>query len=127
MPVRMHGEDLTRVLVNLVKNATEALTGGGRIQIALRSQPIVGKQVPHLLLSVEDSGPGIPRKAQEKIFESGFTTRSADKKGNWPASHRGLGLSITRAIVEAAGGQIRVVNRTQPGARFEIELPVRTR
>ncbi len=43
----------------------------------------------------------------------------------WPLSHRGLGLSITRSIVEAAGGRISAANRAQGGARIEIELPVR--
>ena len=135
LPVRLTGEDLTRILVNLVKNAAEAMPDGGRIQVGLHELPVAGDAsagwstaTRSLLLTVEDNGPGIPRKAQDKIFDSGFTTRSngAMRHGGWPASHRGLGLSITRSIVEAAGGSIHAANRALGGARFEIELPVRS-
>jgi signal transduction histidine kinase len=103
---------------------------GGRVQLGLHELPAeTGTTTQSLLLTIEDNGPGIPRKALEKIFGSGYTTHSIEavKQGGWPASHRGLGLSITRSIVEAAGGSIHVVNRTPTGARFEIELPVRPR
>jgi signal transduction histidine kinase len=80
-------------------------------------------------MAVEDYGPGIAEGALEKIFESGFTTHLRNAgAGGWPSAHRGLGLAITRSIVEAAGGRIAASNRTRPtstGARFEIELPVR--
>jgi len=127
-PVRLTGEDLTRVLVNLVKNAAEAMPVGGRIQIGLREHPASSGTAEWLSLTVEDNGPGIPRRALDKIFESGYTTRGKTSTfdGAWPAAHRGLGLSIARSIVEAAGGRIHAANRTQAGARFEIELPVRT-
>jgi signal transduction histidine kinase len=133
-PVRMTGEDLTRILVNLVKNAAEAMPDGGRIQLGLRAQPAAEKAAEALNLTVEDNGPGIPRKALERIFDSGYTTRgpegsasAAFRQNGWPATHRGLGLSITRSIVEAAGGRIHAANRAPTGARFEIELPVRSR
>lgn len=128
LPVRLTGEDLTRILVNLVKNATEAMPAGGRLALGLRESREKGAS-PWLALTVDDNGPGIPHKALEKIFETGFSTRTAGAKrqGDWPASHRGLGLSITRSIVEAAGGRIAAANRAPAGARFEIELPVRTR
>jgi K+-sensing histidine kinase KdpD len=48
-------------------------------------------------------------------------------EAGWVATHRGLGLSITRSIIEAAGGRIQAANRDPAGARLEIELPVRTR
>jgi len=138
LPVRLTGEDLTRILVNLVKNAAEAMSGGGRIDLVLRESPAengpengMGRR---LALTVEDNGPGIPHKALEKIFESGYTThpggafgRGASARSSWPAPHRGLGLSITRSIVEAAGGGIHAAHRAPSGARFVIELPVRGR
>jgi signal transduction histidine kinase len=128
-PVRLTGEDLTRVLVNLVKNAAEAMPTGGRIALGLHEFHAGAETAPWLVLTIEDNGPGIPAKALEKVFESGYTTRSrgAPANGGWPGTHRGLGLSITRSIVEAAGGRIHAANRTSPGARFEIELPVRSR
>jgi signal transduction histidine kinase len=128
-PVRLTGEDLTRVLVNLVKNAAEAMPAGGRIQLGLRERHAGPGCGQWLALTIEDSGPGIPRKALEKIFASGYTSRSngASANGGWPVAHRGLGLAITRSIIEAAGGRIHAANRAPSGALFEIELPVRTR
>jgi signal transduction histidine kinase len=125
--VRLTGEDLTRVLVNLVKNAAEAMPAGGHIQIGLRERPAAAGAGETLALTIEDSGPGVPGEVLEEIFASGYTTRSKDAqaKGSWPAAHRGLGLSITRSIVEAAGGRIQAASRVRRGARFEIDLPVR--
>jgi signal transduction histidine kinase len=128
-PVRLTGEDLTRVLVNLVKNAAEAMPTGGRIALGLHEFHAGAETAPWLVLAIEDNGPGIPAKALEKVFESGYTSRSrgAPANGGWAGTHRGLGLAITRSIVEAAGGRIHAASRTSPGARFEIELPVRSR
>jgi len=125
-PVHLTAEDLTRLLVNMVKNAAEAMPSGGRIDIGLYE-----KAPGKLLLSIEDSGPGIPEQLLGKVFESGFSTRrsGAASNGGWPVAHRGLGLAITRSIVETAGGRITATNRTGAnltGARFEIELPVRS-
>jgi len=128
-PVRLSGEDLTRVLVNLVKNAAEAMRGTGTIEITLREIPGSGGGVSEVVVSVEDNGPGIPAEALDRIFEPGFTTHTASADGGedgpWQATHRGLGLSITRSIIEAAGGSLKASNRPAGGARFEMELPVR--
>jgi len=128
LPVRMSSEDLTRVLVNLVKNAVQAMPAGGAIHIRVEEAPDGAGDSPRIVLSVEDSGPGIPPEAMEWIFEPGFTTRTSpiDDFGVYRGEHRGLGLSITRSLVEAAGGRIQVSNRTPSGACFQIELPVRT-
>jgi signal transduction histidine kinase len=116
-------EDLTRVLVNLVKNALEAMRDGGRIRIGLDEFHAPSRS-SWLVLTVEDSGPGIAGTALEQIFAAGFTTHSGSGSGLlW---RRGLGLSITRSIVEGAGGRVFAANRRGGGARFEIELPVRT-
>jgi signal transduction histidine kinase len=128
LPVRLTGEDLTRVLVNLVKNAAEAMPSGGRIEMSLRARVQSPDAAPSLLLAIEDSGPGIPAKALDKIFEAGFSTQLASSAGTgWPVAHRGLGLSISRSIVESAGGRIEAQSGRSVGARFEIELPVRKR
>jgi len=127
LPVRMNGEDLTRILVNLIKNSAEAMEKGGRIRIALRELAGAGGEAGRLRLAIEDSGPGIAAGSLEAVFESGYTTRgeAAGGKGGWTARHRGLGLTITRSIVEAAGGTIKACAAAK-GARIEIELPVRT-
>jgi signal transduction histidine kinase len=126
-PVRLTGEDLTRVLVNLVKNATEAMPRGGRIAIGLREQPAGHGAADCLELSVEDNGPGISCGACETIFNSGYSTHLAGDgaNGDWALNHRGLGLTISRSIIEAAGGRITARNRAQGGACFTVELPLR--
>jgi signal transduction histidine kinase len=147
-PVRLSSEDLTRVLVNLVKNASEAMNTAGRIEISLTESLNAEGAVPKVVLAVEDSGPGIPADRLEKIFDPGYTAHAATcatgpagaERGGWSGAHRGLGLSITRSIVEAAGGRVRAVPRIQSGiqaqtqagpriggARIELELPVRIR
>ena len=128
LPVRLNGEDLTRVLVNLIKNAAEAMPAGGRIQIGLREMPAGAAATQSLELTVKDNGPGIPAEAMDRIFTSGYSSgKSAASNGGWAAAHRGLGLAITRSIVEAAGGRIHAANRIPAGARFAIELPVAMR
>jgi signal transduction histidine kinase len=126
-PVRMTGEDLTRVLVNMVKNAAEAMPGGGRVQIELHELPPAAGAAEALGLTIEDNGPGMSQETWEEIFTSGYTTRAkgTESRGSWPVIHRGLGLSITRSIVEAAGGRVFAAQSAQGGARFQIELPVR--
>jgi two-component system sensor histidine kinase ChvG len=129
------------VLVNMVKNAAEAMPSGGRILIGLSELPAQGGTVEALRLVIEDNGPGIAEEALETIFESGFTMRAKTFTAaeEWPSRHRGLGLAISRSLVEAAGGRITASNRSasgdspatetssgRGGARFEIELPVRT-
>jgi signal transduction histidine kinase len=127
-PVRLSREDLTRVLVNLVKNAAEAMRKAGSIEITLRELPDAHGNPVTAALIVEDSGPGIPENLLETVFESGYTTHTqavhVGQDGGWPATHHGLGLAITRSLIEAAGGSIRASNRSQGGARFTIELPV---
>ena len=111
-PIGLSGEDLTRVLVNLVRNAAEAMPGGGHIQIGVEERD--GK----LRLSVSDTGCGIPDSALESVFEPGYSTRlSLDRDaGRWPARHRGLGLSIVRSLVVEAGGAVWAANRGRPAA-----------
>lgn len=122
LPVRLTGEELIRVLVNLVKNAAEAVPTPSRIEIRLRERR---KPEPHLLLTVEDNGPGIPEPLRETVFTPRFTTKGDHANPSWSAAHRGLGLSISRAIVEAAGGSLTARQSAMGGARLDIELPVR--
>ncbi len=127
-PVRLTGEDLTRILVNLVKNSAEAMPEGGEITIALTEEISIqqtGANPKTLLLTVSDNGPGIPENALEEVFVAGFTTRSeGDPDFNRSGLHRGLGLSITRSILESNGGAIQAGNHPEGGARITIKLPV---
>lgn len=124
-PVSMASENLVRALVNLVRNAAEAIAGTGTIELSLDEQRDSAGVVRAVVLVVEDSGPGVPAALVEKVFEAGFTTH-----GEKPGRNSGLGLSITRSIVEEAAGRIHAENRAggdgkPAGARFVIELPVR--
>ena len=126
VPVHMSSEDLTRILVNLVKNSAEAMSRVGRIHISLWESR--GEDnTPWIVLDVEDNGPGLPENVLQKVFEPReICALSPDPfafgEGSQP--HRGLGLSIIRFIVEAAGGTIRAANRDPAGADVRIELPV---
>jgi signal transduction histidine kinase len=98
------------VLQNLISNAAAATPVGGEIEIGSRLE------AGRLQLTVADSGPGIPAADLEKIFEPLFTTRP---------DGLGLGLSISRTIVERLGGTITVRNRPGRGAAFTVELPLK--
>lgn len=128
MAVNLTGEGLIRILVNLVRNASEAMSGSGRIRISLRELPTETGTSRWAVLTVEDNGPGIPRDLLQTVFEPGFTTRGIAHEGTapgpWPVVHRGLGLSITRSIVEAAGGHIHAAVRDPSGTCIQMEFPV---
>ncbi len=70
---------------------------------------------------VEDQGPGIPAGKEEAVFERFYTERPKTEKFG---THSGLGLSISKQIVEAHGGTSRAENREEPGARLIIRLPM---
>jgi signal transduction histidine kinase len=135
--VRLTGEDLTRLLVNLVKNAAEAMpkakTQNCRVHIGLCERDTGPGAPTCLALTVEDNGPGIADADLDRIFTSGYTSRGKEAEadgettpgGSWQQKHRGLGLAIVRSIVEGAGGRITASNRTPRGACFTLELPVR--
>jgi signal transduction histidine kinase len=123
----MTREDLTRVLVNLTKNAAEAMPGGGHLQIDLE------ESAESLSMTFTDGGPGISPEAIETIFTPGYTTRvnvEAEQAGQapvvaWPLPHRGLGLAIVRSIVAAAGGAAWAANRRDGcGAVLVLEFPL---
>jgi signal transduction histidine kinase len=99
---------IRQALYNLVRNAREAMPSGGRIVLAARRH---GDGVE---ITVDDEGGGIDDDTRRRLFEPFFTT-----KGHGT----GLGLVITREIVEAHGGHIRCVPRPEGGTRFSIELP----
>jgi two-component system nitrogen regulation sensor histidine kinase NtrY len=110
-PVRLDGPQIKRVVINLVDNAIAALGERGSIVIGTAFDPAMKRA----LLTVADTGPGIPAASRETIFAPTFSTK---RKGS------GLGLAIARRIVEDHGGEIRVESNLPSGARFVIELPV---
>jgi signal transduction histidine kinase len=102
-----------QVLLNLILNALEAMPTGGRLGIRTRraADPTLGDCV---CISVQDTGPGIDAKKVDQLFEPFFTTR---EKGT------GLGLFISRKLVTANKGDIRVRGREGGGTSFDVFLP----
>ncbi len=128
-PIAMAGDELTRVLVNLVKNASEAMPEGGHIQINLVEKPET------LLVTVADTGCGFPATDLEAVFAPGYSTHidlDAEEDRFLP-QHRGLGLAIVRSLVTATGGRVWAANRPESlsdaeeepstGAMVWIEFP----
>lgn len=103
VPVR-----LTQAFLNISLNAIQAMSEGGVLTIRTR------RENAHVRIDFEDTGPGIPYEIQPKIFDFHFTTK---KVGS------GLGLSITRLILEAQGGTIQFQSGRIGGAVFTILLP----
>jgi signal transduction histidine kinase len=101
---------LRQAILNLVKNAFEALSRGGKVTIVSR---LVGEAVE---VSVSDTGSGITEAVAERLFEQFFTTKPQGT---------GLGLGIARQITEEHGGEIRWANGPSGGVTFTIRLPVK--
>ena len=124
-PLAVHGLEarLAQVFVNLITNAISFCEDGDAIRIWAR------KRENRILIVVEDTGPGIPEQALSKIFKRFYSQRPDEHFGN----NSGLGLAISKQIVEAHGGVIWAENirlaeadiTSEPlGARFVVGLPV---
>jgi len=106
--VALSEDHLRQVLLNLLLNAIDATVAGGRVTLSAKR---VGDSVD---IIVSDEGPGIPAELRSEIFEPFYSTRTE--------SAGGLGLAITRRIVQEAGGEIRVSDRETGGAEFAVRL-----
>ena len=105
--IQADGRQMEQVFMNLILNAIQAMNHKGRVTIATRAH---GRQV---VVTVSDTGPGIPPGKIAHIFEPFFTTRSQGT---------GLGLAIVKKIVEAHGGRIEATSAPGAGARFTVTL-----
>jgi len=110
--IEAYGSELNQVWTNLIDNAADAMNGQG--QIRLRTSANDG----HVVVQVEDNGPGIPPEVRERVFDAFFTTKA-------PGKGTGLGLNTSyNIVVQKHGGTIRV--DSEPGrTRFTVELPLR--
>jgi signal transduction histidine kinase len=108
-PVPIDEGLLRQAILNLVRNAREAMSDGGELRVVVRRSDDGGVD-----LAIEDSGPGIPEELRANIFDPFFTTK---QRGT------GLGLAVTREIVEAHRGSIACEPRAEGGTRFLIHLP----
>jgi PAS domain S-box-containing protein len=128
---------LQQVILNLVMNAIEAMTGiagvSRDLQVSsqkiteVRSEPgrepvdagdLNGREQSFVLIVVRDTGPGLDQKQLQRVFETFYTTKS---------SGMGMGLAISRSIIEAHHGRLWVSSNTPRGAVFQFTLPVNAR
>jgi len=103
---------LSEVFVNLLQNAREAMEGKGRIEVSAQ----YGEDYS-VVVTIRDTGPGIPLDKQPKIFEAYFTTK---EKGT------GLGLAIVKHNVELYSGTVEVQSEPGAGTAFVVKLPAKT-
>jgi PAS domain S-box-containing protein len=114
VPVRADPLRLRQVLTNLLTNAIKYSPAGG--EIAIR----VGRDGRHGILAVADQGAGIPAEALPHLFDRFYRVRSTERR----AQGFGLGLYITRQLVEAQGGTIAVESEVGRGSTFTVTLPL---
>ena len=110
-------ERLSRVVTNLVGNALRFTPSGGRVEVSARTEAASGR----LLVSVSDTGSGIPKEAQGRVFEKFAVLEQAGPTGR---TSTGLGLTFCKMIVEAHGGRIWVESEPGRGSTFAFALPV---
>ena len=116
---------IEQILMNIVVNARDAMSDGGRITIETRCVALDEREArqheqatagPWVVLSVVDHGKGMDRQTQAQIFDPFFTTKS-------PGKRTGLGLSTVYGIVKQTGGFIRVESEPDAGTTFRVYLP----
>jgi two-component system, NtrC family, sensor histidine kinase HydH len=115
-------DQLGQVLMNLLRNAAQVLSGGGEITVASRLRlgvssrsTGVGTNDQLVEVTIADNGPGVSRKVLNRLFTPFFTTK---------ARGVGLGLAISQSIIQTAGGRIEVHSHVGEGTTFAVILPV---
>ena len=113
-------DSLKQILINLIKNASEAMTKGGNLYLKTRHRvaPLEGNQSRGFVeVTVGDDGPGIPDEMKRRIFEPFVSSKGG--------GHSGLGLSIVLNLINSLNGSIECQSEEGKGTCFKIELPVR--
>jgi nitrogen fixation/metabolism regulation signal transduction histidine kinase len=106
-PVPLDRNQVEQVLVNVLKNAVEAIGEEGRITLRLRAEP------EHPVLTIRDTGPGIPEEARSHLFTPFFSTKR---------NGRGLGLTLAHEILTQHGFDFDLHNHPEGGAEFEVRF-----
>lgn len=110
--LEVNHEEMNQVWVNLLKNAVQAVDYQGNIQVSLKVDS------KNIFVTVKDDGKGIPIEAQPKIFEPFFTTKNLGEGS-------GLGLYLSKKIIEDHQGVISFTSQVGEGSSFEVYFPVR--
>ena len=108
-PALFDEAQLRQALLNLLRNAREAMPDGGPIDVRVAAEGM------SVVIDVDDRGGGIPEAIRARVFDPFFSTKGEGT---------GLGLAITRHIVEAHGGSVTCEPRDGGGTRFRIALPI---
>lgn len=117
-------DQFTEIVLNLVRNACEAMPAGGVLRVFLRGGKLPaaadtdGPQT-HAEFIVSDTGPGISPEVQERLFEPLFTTKEPQQRRS-----RGMGLAVVYAAAKNAGGHVQVRAGVGAGASFHVWLPL---
>jgi signal transduction histidine kinase/HAMP domain-containing protein len=114
LPVEADGDKVQQMLLNLLSNAIKFTPRGGRVTVEARRQP------DRVVICVADTGIGIAPEDHDRIFEE-FQQLHSSRERRRPGT--GLGLTLTRRLVELHGGRIRVESEPGRGSRFFVELP----
>jgi signal transduction histidine kinase len=112
-PVLMDANEMKQVYLNLLNNAADAIGRQGRIQVDTRRD----RETNEVVISIADTGPGIPEEIMSKIFAPFFSTKPA-------GAGTGLGLNVSRDILNRHGGSLTARNRPEGGAVVAIRLPL---
>jgi signal transduction histidine kinase len=117
--IRADSAHLKQVLINLVRNAAEAIDGAGKVTLRTRATraPLGRRETEVVILEVADNGRGIPPEVEKRLFDPFFTTKETGS---------GLGLSIAARIVEKHGGMLQYQTQLGHGTTFGVVLPRET-
>lgn len=116
LPIEFDRAQLDLVVLSIASNANDAMPDGGRFEVVLRT----GEDGAPVTLTLRDSGHGIEPHVRARLFEPFFTTKPAGRG-------TGLGLSVARDLVAAAGGRIEVDSEAGRGTAFRVVLPASER
>ena len=111
LPILADEDQISQVVLNLLRNAKEAMPGGGTVTLRLENRDEL-----HCILDVDDEGVGIEENARDKLFQPFYSTKE---------SGTGLGLAMIRQIVRDHHGEVSFSRLEPKGTRFQVRLPYR--
>lgn len=116
--IRTSPDGIKQIIINLLKNASEAMEGEGRVVVSTSRKPGSASETDaDIVIRVEDNGPGLPDTVKENLYTPFISTKGI--------GHSGLGLSIVNKAVGDLGGTIACISEPERGTIFEVTLPIR--
>lgn len=104
-----------QIILNLCVNAFQAMPKGGTLNVMTSNELINGQK--YLVIAIKDTGMGISKEIQKKIYDPFFTTKE-------PGQGTGLGLSVVHGIIQDLGGSIELESKAKEGTTFKVQLPL---